>query len=124
MVGLGIFDRRVGQTAAPVAALHRALAQAGQIGQDLRPRIAGVRVAGGIEAGPELGVVVAQIRGRQFVLGRKAAVQAGLGHPRFVDDGVHPHGADAIPVEHFPRGLADAVGRQRRFGGGCLAGHA
>ncbi|KAG0921433.1 hypothetical protein G6F31_020327 [Rhizopus arrhizus] len=91
-----------------------------------------MRITSGIETRPEFCVVIAQIGRRQLVLGRKAAVQAGLSDAGLGHDGVDSDCPDPIAVEHFARGLADAVGRQQRFGcrlvrgggrGGGFAGH-
>src|SRR6201999_1323021 len=110
VVGLRIFDRRIGEPATAVIALGRALGQPLHIPEQLGTRVIGMLVLLAIEALPERILVVAQIFRGKFVLGRVAAIQAGLGDACAGDDLVDTDGTDTLAVKQLLRGLPDAIG--------------
>ncbi|MGC4034140.1 MAG: hypothetical protein QM754_20870 [Tepidisphaeraceae bacterium] len=94
-------------------------------GDDLRARIAGMSIDRFFETPPELPVVLPQIGCGQLVLGREAAVEAGLGDAGAPDDLVDADRADALAVEQVPRHAEDLFGglrRRRRVEGPLMAG--
>src|SRR5438552_11509229 len=120
MTVLGIFDRRIGHAAAAIVRLLRAPADAGEEGDDLRTRIARMRVDGFVETLPEFEVILAQIRGGEFVLRREGTVEAGFGDAGALDDLVDPDRTDAFAIEQVARHVEDLVGGLRGRRGRAL----
>src|SRR5258708_7858775 len=98
MIGLWIFDRRVGKAASARVRLHGPRRQALEQRPQLGARLPWVGRDGLLESIPEFTVVVAQIGGCQFVLRSKIAIEARLGPPRAGDDLLGPHGPAPLPV--------------------------
>src|SRR5712671_7928344 len=113
MIGLWIFDGRVGEAASARVRLYSPRRQPLEQRSQLGARLPWVGRDGLLEPIPEFAIVVAQIGGCQFVLRSKVAIEARLGHPGAGDDLVDPDGPDPFPVEQVARGLPNAVGRER-----------
>src|SRR5258708_26121506 len=108
MIGLWIFDGRVGEAASARVRLHGPRRQALEQRPQLGARLPWVGRDGLLEPIPEFTIVVAQIGGSQFVLRGKVAIEAPLGHPRAGDYTLGPAGPRPLPGQQVARGPPDA----------------
>jgi hypothetical protein len=90
-------------------------AEPGEDGDDLRARL----LLGGecpLEPVAKLVIRPLKVRHHKIVLGREVPIQGHLGHARFGDDLIDPHGLEAALIEEAARRLEQALAGRSGLG--------